>query len=125
MAQLNQNLVISTQTELLRIPLKHILYIKGDGYCSNIHMTGGEVRQVGMNLGKIMELINGQLYDDRQLVRPGKSLIVNLNRVYRIVVSQQLLVLADLNWNLYSVQDSREALQALKKFIEEESNGKR
>lgn len=121
MPQLNQHLVITNQTELLRIPVKHILYIKGDGYCSNIHMTGGEVRQVALNLGRIMELINNQLSEEQQLVRPSKSLIVNLSRVYRIQISQQLLVLADHNWNLYSVQDSREGLMALKKYIEDKT----
>jgi DNA-binding LytR/AlgR family response regulator len=50
-------------------------------------------------------------------VRIGRSLIINLNHVYQINISRQSLVLQDRD-STYTLSASKEALKALKEFIE-------
>jgi len=50
-------------------------------------------------------------------IRIGRSLIININHVYHINISRQQLLLKDRD-NTYTLSASKEALKALKEFIE-------
>lgn len=115
----NSHLVISNQTELVRVHARHILYILADGNYSYLHLTGGEVRMVSMQVGQLEQLIAAQLPELRgYFIRIGKSLIINRNYVYYISVQKQQLVMADVNMNTNTINPSKEALKELKAFIE-------
>jgi DNA-binding LytR/AlgR family response regulator len=115
---LKTHLVISTANELLRVAAAHIIYISSDGNYSNLLMSGGEIRMVTFQLGQIEEMIQRQLPEtSSNFIRIGRSLIININHVYHINISRQQLLLKDRD-NTYTLSASKEALKALKEFIE-------
>ena len=112
------HLVISTANELLRVAATHIIYISSDGNYSNLLMSGGEIRMVTFQLGQIEEIIQKQLPEMRSnFIRIGRSLIININHVFHINIARQQLLLKDRD-NTYTLSASKEALKALKEFIE-------
>jgi DNA-binding LytR/AlgR family response regulator len=112
------HLVISTANELLRVAATHIIYISSDGNYSNLLMSGGEIRMVTFQLGQIEEMIQKQLPEMRSnFIRIGRSLIININHVFHINIARQQLLLKD-RGNTYTLSASKEALKALKEFIE-------
>jgi DNA-binding LytR/AlgR family response regulator len=112
------HLVISTANELLRVAATHIIYISSDGNYSNLLMSGGEIRMVTFQLGQIEEMIQKQLPEMRSnFIRIGRSLIININHVFHINIARQQLLLKDRD-NTYTLSASKEALKALKEFIE-------
>lgn len=116
--KLKTHLVISTANELLRVAAAHIIYISSDGNYSNLLMSGGEIRMVTFQLGQIEEMIQRQLPEtSSNFIRIGRSLIININHVYHINISRQQLLLKDRD-NTYTLSASKEALKALKEFIE-------
>lgn len=115
---MHTHLIISTANELLRVAASHIIYISSDGNYSNLLMSGGEIKMVTFQLGQIEEMIHKQLPEYKAtFVRIGRSLIINLNHVYQINISRQCLVLQDRD-STYTLSASKEALKALKEFIE-------
>lgn len=117
----NTHLVISTTNELLRVPAKHIIYISSDGNYSNLLLQGGEMRMVTFQLGQIERMIAEQLPDmGKTFIRIGKSLIININNVFLINVGKQQLILTDNIQGRYTLSASKEALRALKEYIEKE-----
>ena len=118
---LNTHLVISTSSELLRVAAKHIIYISSNGNYSHLLFTGGEMRMVTFQLGQIEKMISEQLPAlGKNFVRIGKSLIVNVDNVFLINIARQQLVLSDGLQNRYTLSASKEALKALKDYIERE-----
>ncbi|HCS88136.1 MAG TPA: hypothetical protein DIW30_07035 [Bacteroidales bacterium] len=112
-------LLISTNTDLVRIAARHIVYITSDGNYSTIVQTGNELRMVTAQLGLLERMIADQLPDlGRMFVRIGKSLIININSVHYINIPKQQLVLVDALQNRHSLTASKEALKALKDLIE-------
>lgn len=106
---------------MLRIPAKHIIYIQSDGNYSNILLEGGTIRMVTLQLGQIENLISKMLPDIRKyFIRVGRSLIINVNNVYSINIPQQQLTLIDNRNAPYTLSPSKEALKALKDYIEKE-----
>ena len=113
------HLVISTSTELLRVSVRHVLYIKADGNYSQLFLSGGEVRLLSFQLGQIEKMIADQISDaSSHFVRIGRGLIINLNYVYLINLTKLQLVLSDSHQGLHTLTASREALDSLKKLIE-------
>ena len=112
------HLIISTANELLRVAASRIIYISSDGNYSNLLTSGGEIKMVTFQLGQIEEMIHKQLPEVAStFIRIGRSLIVNINHVYQINISRQQLILQDRD-NIYTLSASKEALKALKEFIE-------
>lgn len=116
-------LIISNSNELLRVSANHIIYIKSDGNYSHIFQTGGEMRMVIEQLGDIERLIRQQLPAaiGNNLVRIGKSLIINIKYIYFIQVPKQKLILVDGQQNQHTLSASKEALKALKDLVEKNS----
>ncbi len=112
-------LVISSNTDLVRIAARHVVCITSDGNYSTIVQTGNELRVVTTQLGQLERMIADQLPDlGRTFVRIGKSLIININSVHYINIPKQQLVLVDALQNRHSLTASKEALKALKELIE-------
>lgn len=112
-------LVISTNTDLVRIAARHIVYITSDGNYSTIVQTGNEMRMVTTQLGQLERMLADQLPEMGQtFIRIGKSLIINVNSVHYINIPKQQLILMDVLQNRNTLTASKEALKALKELIE-------
>lgn len=113
------NLIISTPSELWRIPVGDIMHINAEGNYSRLHFGNGESELITQQLGKIEELIGRQVTtDESTLVRIGKSSIINRIYVYHITKNEVLLRSA--SGKIFTVNAAREALVQLKKLMEGE-----
>ncbi len=118
---MSQFLTISSNNELYRIAVEHIIYINADGNYCNFMQSTGEIHMVVLQLGQIEQLIAKQISNaEKHFIRIGRSLIINRNYIHYINVSKQQLVLADNNLSKYTISASQEALKKLKEIIGEE-----
>ena len=121
---MSSHLIISTSTELVRIPPERIVYISSDGNYSMLIQADGETRMVSHQLGQIEKMIASQLDRDADMfVRIGKSLIINRHYIYYIDVTKQKLILSDVRSFSHKVSASKEALKQLKELMEKEKGG--
>lgn len=118
---MKEHLVISTSTDLLRIPSEQIVYIAADGNYSEVHHTDGERHLVTLQLGQIEVLISQQLTQSRaHFIRIGRSLIINRTFINYINLPKQQLILSDGRATRHELTASREALKQLKELLERE-----
>ena len=116
-----RQLIISTSIDLVRIAPEHIVYISSDGNYSTLVQTDGEMRMLSFQLGQVEKMIADQLgRDGNNLIRIGKSLIINRLYIYYINIAKQKLVLSDVASFSHTVSASKEALKSLKDLIEKE-----
>lgn len=114
-------LLFSTSTELIRIPSDVVVYITADGNYSAINMVDKGEYVLTMQLGQIERRIEETLSPgDNVFIRIGKSLIVNKEYITCVNPARQKMVLSDGRTFRYEVSASKEALKALKEFIEKE-----
>lgn len=116
-------LTISNSRELMRFPTDSIVYVAGSGDYSNITMADGKVHMVTCQLGQIEDMLRAQLKQNgRDLVRIGKSLIINLAFLTYINPVKKTLTLSDCRMFEFQVSASREALSDLKTYFEQLAN---
>lgn len=116
---LMNHIVISKGTELLRVPLAHLMYITSDGNYSNVVTQDGRQRMVSMQLGVLEDLICDTLGDDSDtFLRIGRSLIVNVEFIYFIDTAKQQLILSDCCGSYHELSASRDVLGKLKNYVE-------
>ena len=121
-------IVISTGTELLRIPADRLVYISADGNYSDVVTQDNRKTMVSMQLGQIEDLILEQLGPDQNhFARVGRGLVVNIDFIYSIEVSShaQRIILSDCHGCYHSLSASRDALAKLKIIVEanDKNNG--
>lgn len=117
------NLLFSTTAELIRVPPGSIVYISANGNYSSIKLANGEEFVLTLQLGQMEKRISSMVTpDDNRFIRIGKSLIVNHDFLIFINPARQKLVLSDCRSFRYELSASREALKALKEFIEQEES---
>ena len=121
-------LVIETTANLLRIPLESLVYVKAEGNYSRIFtvldvVKGSKGTLVTYKLGWIHNSLSDVIGDVacKNIVRAGKSHIINLDFVSEINISQQTLALSDCDVVL-SDGLSREVLKALKSALGNDGN---
>ena len=114
-----KHIVISKGTELLRVPVDRLMYISSDGNYSNVFTSDGRCHLVSMQLGQIEDLIASQIGDSADnLMRLGRSLIINIDYIYLIDTARQQLILSDCAGSSHELTASREVLIKLKAYIE-------
>ena len=118
---------ISNAKELYRLPVDSIIYVSGDGDYSDIMMADGKPRTVTCQLGHIDEMLTRQLgTEGRNLVRIGKSIIINLDYLVFINPSRKRRIAAGCGMQ---VEDVNRLLaqhkQMQKMFKQMNSNGKK
>ncbi|MBP5497293.1 MAG: LytTR family transcriptional regulator [Bacteroidales bacterium] len=114
-------LTLSNANELVRIAAESLVYVAGDGNYSDIHTRDGENRIVTLQLGIIEELIHKQIHSkEDELVRIGKSLIVNLRFLHYINPAKKQIILSDNHTFKFTLEASKEALRLLKDYFEKE-----
>lgn len=115
-------IVISKGAELLRIPSERLMYVSSDGNYSNVFTQDGRCRLVCLQLGQIEDMIGNQLGETGgNFVRIGRSLIINTDYIFFIDTTKQQLILSDCNGSWHELTASREVLNRLKIYIEEET----
>ncbi len=111
----DEHLILSlTRTELLRIASNDILYIHAEGNYSTLYLTNGEVQQISLQLGTIEQLIKKQLKKTGiNLIRIGKSHIINRTYIYKIDTVKQHLILSvgnngrSVDYNIFEVESKK------------------
>ncbi len=114
-------LVFATSTEVLRVPADAVVYVTADGNYSALTTADGEDYVLTMQLGQIerrlAEVLNSE---DNRFIRIGKSLIVNRDYITFINPTRQKLLLSDCRTFRREVSASKDALRALKDYVEKE-----
>lgn len=119
---MGKNLVFTTSAELIRVPADAVVFIEADGNYSSITLADGGEYVLTVQLGQMEKRISEMVDDgDNRFVRIGKSLIVNRDFITFINPSRQKIVLSDCRAFRQELSASREALRALKDFIEKET----
>jgi DNA-binding LytR/AlgR family response regulator len=114
-----EKLKISTSVGLFRVPTEDIAYIEASGNYCDVHLFNGEVVTMTFQLHYFVEAM-GKLRQNF-FARVGKSLIVNLNFVYAINITNQTLKLMDHRMpQSFKLRASKEALKELKNVLEQE-----
>ena len=112
-------LVFSSDKELLRLRCDKIIYVASDGNYSTIFMADGDKRVVTIQLGQIERLMSEQLGKDGEcFIRIGRTLIINQDFIYYINPVRQQLILSDSQNFTHTLSASREALRAVKEYLE-------
>lgn len=116
-------IIISKGTELLRIPQERLVYISSEGNYSNVCTADNRQRLVTYQLGQLEEMLGKQLgTKGNNLLRIGRSLIINIDYIYFIDISKQQLVMSDCAGCYHELSASREVLIKLKAYMESLSN---
>lgn len=116
-----RRLVFNTSTEVLRVPADAVVFVTADGNYSALTTADGEDFVLTMQLGQIEKRLAEMLDDnDNRFIRIGKSLIVNRDYITFINPTQQKLLLSDCRTFRQEVSASKDALRALKEYVEKE-----
>jgi len=119
---MDQRLVFTTSTEMLRVPSGTVVYVAADGNYSVITTADGENFVLTLQLGQIERRIADMLEEnDNRFIRIGKSLIVNRDFIAFINPPRQKMILSDCRTFRHEVTASKEALKALKELLERET----
>lgn len=112
-------IVISKNTELLRIPASGLMYISAQGNYSEVVTRDGRKRLVSYQIGQLEDMIDEQMGEDEfGFCRLGRSLIVNMKYVYVIDISKQEVILSDCMGSYHTLSASRDILVYLKTHLE-------
>ena len=120
---MDQVVVISKGTELVRVPSAKLVYISADGNYSNLVTQDNRSRMVSFQLGQLEDLIGEQLGDSgNNFIRLGRGLIINSDFVHYIDIAKQQLVLSDCLDCYHELSASREVLIKLKAYLDALNN---
>lgn len=127
---MEHSLIIQNSRESIIISISQLLYIKAEGNYSYFFWIDNTPHPAGkpdktietvitIQLGEIDKLIEKLDNDDRKkLVRIGRSLIINLQYLYKIDLTRTELLLMDRAHNIHTLEASHEALSKLKEAID-------
>lgn len=119
---MDRYLIIKTRDELLRIRISNILYLEADRNYTKLLLTEGIQFTFAINIGKIEGMLDTQASDSRaQLVRVGKSYIINKNYILQINLPKQKLLLLVPGSKPRELIVPREPLKALKESLEQDA----
>lgn len=118
---MDRSLTFSTSGELIRVPSEAVVLITADGNYSVITLADGSEYVLTLQLGQIERKLMEQVKDnDNRFIRIGKSLIINREYISYINPARQKLTLSDCRTFKRETTASRDALKALKEYIEKE-----
>ena len=118
---MDRSLTFSTSGELIRVPSEAVVLITADGNYSVVILADGSEYVLTLQLGQIeRKLMDFVTSSDNRFIRIGKSLIINREYISYINPARQKLILSDCRTFKRETTASREALKALKEYIEKE-----
>ena len=119
---MDRYLIIKTRDELLRMRISNILYLEADRNYTKLLLTEGIQFTFAINIGKIERMLDTQASDSgSQLVRVGKSYIINKNYILQITLPKQKLLLLVPGSKPRELIVPREPLKALKESLEQDA----
>ena len=119
---MDRYLIIKTRAELLRMRISNILYLEADRNYTKLLLTEGIQFTFAINIGKIERMLDTQASDSgSQLVRVGKSYIINKNYILQINLPKQKLLLLVPGSKPRELIVPREPLKALKESLEQDA----
>ena len=119
---MDRYLIIKTRDELLRMRISNILYLEADRNYTKLLLTEGIQFTFAINIGKIERMLDTQASDSgSQLVRVGKSYIINKNYILQINLPKQKLLLLVPGSKPRELIVPRELLKALKESLEQDA----
>lgn len=119
---MDRYLIIKTRDELLRMRISNILYLEADRNYTKLLLTEGIQFTFAINIGKIERMLDIQASDSgSQLVRVGKSYIINKNYILQINLPKQKLLLLVPGSKPRELIVPREPLKALKESLEQDA----
>lgn len=113
-------LKFSTTSELYRIPAEAVVCFTAEGNYSVLATVDGKEITLTLQLGQVEKYLSETLSTDNKFIRIGKSMIVNIDFITCINPQRQKLILSDCRAFRREMSASKEALKALKEFIEKE-----
>ena len=118
---INNILTFSTSSELIRVPSEAVVLFSAEGNYSVLSLADGSEHVLTLQLGQIeRKLMDFVTSGDKRFIRIGKSLIINRDYISYINPARQKLILSDCRTFKRETTASREALKALKEYIEKE-----
>lgn len=118
---INNNLTFCTSGELIRVPIEAVVLFSAEGNYSVLSLADGSEYVLTLQLGQIeRKLMDFVTSGDNRFIRIGKSLIINRDYISYINPARQKLILSDCRTFKRETTASREALKALKEYIEKE-----
>ncbi len=123
---MNDVLIISKGAELIRVPLRNLVFIQASANYSEIVTLNGKRTLVSFQLGQIEDMIEAQLGESGgDFLRIGRGYIINSDYIFHIDVTKQRLVLSDGDRFYEELSASKEVLGKLKTWIEAEHNSEK
>ena len=111
---MKKQLFISRGALTVYLPVDRLMYFEADGNYTTIYTIDGESYVFTYQLGEIVKMIQEQLGKEGfRLARVGRGLIVNIEYVRLIDVTDNKLVLSDYQGHNHELIASREALKDL------------
>lgn len=112
-------LIFTTASELIQIRAKTLVYVAAGGNYSTFKLVDGTEYIQTLQLGRAEDLIaETSGLEANSFIRIGKSLIVNNDFISYINPAKQKIILSDGSTFRYELSASKEALKALKEYIE-------
>ena len=108
----------NSRDSLFRIALSRIVYFEADKNYTNLCLNNGQKLVFTFGLGAMKDYLETSMKEDARIfVRIGKSLIVNLNYVYKIDLLKQSLQLYDnVTQQTFTLPAAKGALKELKEL---------
>ena len=92
--------IINTTNELIRIQPEVIVYAISEGNYTTVVLMDLTEHLFAFNLSHLEDLLHEQLgEEDAMFIRTGKRLIINREYIYKVNISKQQLILADIRNN--------------------------
>jgi DNA-binding LytR/AlgR family response regulator len=115
---MHQRIYFNSRDKLIRLDIQKIVYFEGDGNYTFVVTANKQKVCLTMNLTHTEEALATQLGNNaRQFMRIGKRFIVNMNYIYQVDISKQVLMLSDCEHFLFQMPVSKEALKAVKELV--------
>ena len=122
---MTQELIISNNTDLLRVSALDVMAIKADGNYSIIILSDGDEKLVAFQLGQMEAMINNQLGANAStFIRIGRGVIINQEYMFAINLPKQELIVRSSSGKKATLSSSKEALRELKKYFDQKKGVK-
>ena len=113
------NILLSSRDEILNVDLNKVVYFLADGNFTRIVMDNKMVLTCGVGLGQMETIVARAMSREGQsfMLRAGKSHIVNVNKILKVSVLKQEVLLMGENGQLFNIKVSRETARGLKQLL--------
>lgn len=97
--------------EMFALDLEMVMYLEADDHYTIVYYSSGIHFMLPFCLSKVEEVINEKVVGETYLMRFSRKYIVNLNYVYHINVTKQIVQLCDNKGASYSLHIPKPVLR--------------